>query len=127
MVRGAPKGTLPPNAGKGRPKGSKNKLSKHRQALTSVMIFERQKALWASMLKVAVGTEHRKGEVAAARLIAEYMLGKAPQAVTLDGTVEHHHHAIPDDELQEITLRNAERIVRMHRLRMEGSSDNHAD
>ncbi len=127
MVQGAPKGTMPPNAGKGRPKGSKNKLSKHRQALTSVMTFDRQQALWASMLKLAVGTENRKGDVAAARLIAEYMLGKAPQAVTLHGTVEHEHHAIPDDELQEIALRSAERIVRMHRLRMEGSSDNHAN
>lgn len=97
----------------GRPKGSKNRTTIYRQALNSVINLKREKAMWAAMLKKAVN-----GDVSAARLIAEYKHGKPQQAITLDGALEHEHHVIPDDELREIALRNAERVVRMDRTKL---------
>jgi len=97
----------------GRPKGIQNRLTKHRESLDKVMTAERQQAMWAAMLKKAIG-----GDVAAARLIVEYLLGKAPQPVTLDGTIEHQHHAIPGDELRDIALRSAKRLVEQNRLEL---------
>lgn len=104
----------------GRPKGSKNRTTVYRQALGSVVNLKREKAMWAAMLKKAVN-----GDVSAARLIAEYKHGKPQQAITLDGAIEHEHHVIPDDELREIALRNAERIVERSRSVIDaGVSDN---
>lgn len=97
----------------GRPKGIKNRLLKHRESLDEVMTAERQRALWATLFKKAIG-----GDVAAARLIVEYLLGRAPQPVTLEGTIEHQHHAIPDDELREIAMRSAKRLVEQNRLEL---------
>ena len=89
----------------GRPKGTKNRTTIYRTALDDVVDLTREKAMWAAMLKEALG-----GDVAAARLIAEYKHGKPQQAVTLDATVEHV--AIPAEELYEVALRSAERILR---------------
>ena len=90
---------------KGRPKGTKNRTTIYRTALNAVVNVTREKAMWAAMLKKALN-----GDVAAARLIAEYKHGKPQQAVTLDATVTHE--AIPNDELHEVALRSAQRILR---------------
>lgn len=89
----------------GRPKGTRNRTTIYRAALNAVVNVTREKAMWAAMLKKAL-----EGDVSAARLIAEYKHGKPQQAVTLDGTVDHH--VIPEDELLEVALRSAERILR---------------
>ena len=94
----------------GRPKGSLNKATSFRKALTAVVNLTREKAMWASMLQKAV-----QGDVSAARLIAEYMHGKPHQMIAIEGKVEHEHYAIPDDELREIAVRNAERIMERNR------------
>lgn len=89
----------------GRPKGSKNRTTIYRTALNAVVNVTREKAMWAAMLKKAL-----EGDVAAARLIAEYKHGKPQQAVNIEGTVEHI--AIPAAELHEVALRSAERILK---------------
>lgn len=95
----------------GRPKGTRNRTTIYRAALNAVVNITREKAMWAAMLKKAL-----EGDVSAARLIAEYKDGKPQQALTLNATVQHG--AIPADELHEVALRSAERILRRNgRLR----------
>lgn len=103
----------------GRIKGTRIKTTIYRAALNAVVNVTREKAMWAAMLKKAL-----EGDVAAARLIVEYKHGKPQQAITLDGKLEHDHRAIPDEELHEVALRSASRILKRNGTILDATSNN---
>lgn len=70
--------------GPGRPKGSKDKVTRHRALIDEVLTEDDERAIWMSVASMAKGDDKTAPDLAAWRLILEYRYGKPTQTVELD-------------------------------------------